>query len=83
MLYVNGTMCELSLMSDAIFNSETDKIISFVPQHIGWEFNHPQGAGTFCLSYYDRVEELAPKPVGWIMCFLLMTLVLVWKPNLY
>ena len=37
------------------------------------------GAGTSSPSYWQQVEEQAPKPVGWMMCFLLMTFVLVQK----
>ena len=36
-------------------------------------------AGTSSPSYWQQVEEQAPKPVGWMMCFLLMTLVPVQK----
>ena len=41
----------------------------------GWEFDHSHGAGTSSPSHWQQVEEQAPKPVGWTMCFLLMTLV--------
>ena len=41
----------------------------------GWEFDRSHGAGTYSPSHWQQVEEQAPKPVGWIMCFLLMTLV--------
>ena len=41
----------------------------------GWEFDHSHGAGTSSPSHSQQVEEQAPKPVGWTMCFLLMTLV--------
>ena len=40
----------------------------------GWEFDRPYGAGTSYPSHWKQVEEQAPKPVGWTMCFLLMTL---------
>ena len=43
----------------------------------GWEFDH--GAGTSSLSHWKQVEEQAPKPLGWMMCFLLMTFVPVQK----
>ena len=45
----------------------------------GWEFNCSHGAGTSSPSHWQQVEEQAPKPVGWTMCFLLMTLVPVQK----
>ena len=45
----------------------------------GWEFDRSHGAGTFSPSHWQQVEEQAPKPVGWTMCFLLMTLVPVQK----
>ena len=45
----------------------------------GWEFNRSHGAGTSYPSHWQQVEEQAPKPVGWTMCFLLMTLVPVQK----
>ena len=45
----------------------------------GWEFDHSHGASTSSPSHWQRVEEQAPKPVGWTMCFLLMTLVPVQK----
>ena len=46
----------------------------------GWEFDRSHGAGTSSPSHWrQRVEEQAPKPLGWIMCFLLMTFVPVQK----
>ena len=45
----------------------------------GWEFDRFHGAGTSSPSHWQQVEEQAPKPVGWTMCFLLMTLVPVQK----
>ena len=45
----------------------------------GWEFDRSHGAGTPSPSHWQQVEEQAPKPVGWTMCFLLMTLVPVQK----
>ena len=45
----------------------------------GWEFDRSHGAGTSSPSHWQQVEEQAPKPVGWMMCFLLMTLVPVQK----
>ena len=45
----------------------------------GWEFDRSHGAGTSSPSHWQQVEEQAPKPVGWTMCFLLMTLVPVQK----
>ena len=41
----------------------------------GWEFDRSHGAGTSSPSHWQQVEEQALKPVGWTMCFLLMTLV--------
>ena len=41
----------------------------------GWQFDRSHGAGTSSLYHWQQVEEQAPKPVGWTMCFLLMTLV--------
>ena len=41
----------------------------------GWEFDRSHGAGTSSPSHWQQVEEQAPKPVGWMMCFLLMTFV--------
>ena len=41
----------------------------------GSEFDRFHGAGTSSPSHWQHVEEQAPKPVGWTMCFLLMTLV--------
>ena len=40
----------------------------------GWEFDRSHGAGISSPSHRQQVEEQAPKPVGWTMCFLLMTL---------
>ena len=37
------------------------------------EFDRSHGAGTSSPSHWQQVEEQAPKPVGWMMCFLLMT----------
>ena len=45
----------------------------------GWEFVRSHGAGTSSPSHWQQVEEQAPKPMGWTMCFLLMTLVPVQK----
>ena len=42
----------------------------------GWEFDRSHGAGT---SSPSQGEEQAPKPLGWMMCFLLMTFVPVQK----
>ena len=41
----------------------------------GWEFDRSHGAGTSPPSHWQQVAEQAPKPVGWMMCFLLMTFV--------
>ena len=46
---------------------------------IWWEFDRSHGAGTSSPSHWQKVEEQAPKLVGWTMCFLLMTLVPVQK----
>ena len=46
----------------------------------GWEFDRSHGAGTSSPSYWQQVEEQAPEPVGWMMCFLLMIFVPVQKP---
>ena len=45
----------------------------------GWEFYRSHGAGTSSPSHWQQVEEQAPKPVGWMICFLLMTFVPVQK----
>ena len=45
----------------------------------GWEFDRSHVAGTSSPSHWQQVEEQAPKPVGWMMCFLLMTFVPVQK----
>ena len=45
----------------------------------GCEFDRSHGAGTSSPSHWQQVEEQAPKPVGWMMCFLLMTFVPVQK----
>ena len=45
----------------------------------GWEFDRSHGAGTSSPSHWQHVEEQAAKPVGWMMCFLLMTFVPVQK----
>ena len=41
----------------------------------GWGVNCSHGAGTSSPPNWKQVEEQAPKPVGWMMCFLLMTFV--------
>ena len=51
----------------------------FWTQTGGWRFDRSHGAGTSSPSHWQQVEEQAPKPVGWTMCFLLMTLVPVQK----
>ena len=45
----------------------------------GWEFDSSHGVGTSSPSHWQQVEEQGPKPVGWMMCFLLMTFVPVQK----
>ena len=45
----------------------------------GWEFDRSHGAGTSSASHWQQVEEQATKPMGWMMCFLLMTFVPVQK----
>ena len=45
----------------------------------GWEFDCSHGAGTSSPSHSQQAEEQVPKPVGWTMCFLLITLVPVQK----
>ena len=45
----------------------------------GWEFDHSHGADTSSPSHWQQVEEQAPKPVGWMVCFLLLTFVPVQK----
>ena len=45
----------------------------------GWEFDCSHGAGTSSPSHWQQVKEQVPKPVGWMMCFFLMTLVPVQK----
>ena len=45
----------------------------------GWEFDRSRGAGTSSSSHWQQVKEQAPKPVGWMMWFLLMTFVPVRK----
>ena len=35
----------------------------------GWEFDRSRGAGTSSPSHWQQVEEQAPKPVGWTVCF--------------
>ena len=45
----------------------------------GWEFYRSHGVGTSSPSHWQQVEEQAPKPVGWMMCYLLMTLVPIQK----
>ena len=49
----------------------------------GWEFDRSHGAGTSSPSHWQQVEEQAPKPVGWMMCFLLMTFVPAQKLCVY
>ena len=39
------------------------------------EFDRSHDAGTSSPSHWQQVEEQALRPVGWMMCFLLMTFV--------
>ena len=55
------------------------ELIDFWTRTRGWEFDRSHGPGTSSPSYWQQIEEQAPKPVGWTMCFLLMTLVPVQK----
>ena len=41
----------------------------------GWEIDSSHGTGTSSPPHWQQVEEQAPKPVGWMMCFLLVTFV--------
>ena len=41
----------------------------------GWEIDRSHGAGTSTPSHWQQVDEQVPKPVGWMICFLLMTIV--------
>ena len=43
------------------------------------EFDCPHGAGISSPSHCQQVEEQASKPMGWMMCFLLMTFVPIQK----
>ena len=45
----------------------------------GWEYDRSHGTGTSSPSHWQQVEEQAPKPVGWMMYFLLMTFVPIQK----
>ena len=45
----------------------------------GWEFDRSHDNDTSSPSHWKQVEEQAPKPVGWMMCFPLMTFVPVQK----
>ena len=47
----------------------------------GWEFDRSHGVGTSSPSHWQQVEEQAPKPVGRMMCFLLMTLGRIYTYN--
>ena len=49
----------------------------------GWEFDRSHGTGTSSPSHWQQVEEQAPKPMGWMMCFLLMAFVPVQKLCVY
>ena len=51
----------------------------FLTRTGGWEFDRSHGAGTSSPSHWQQVEEQAPKPMGWTICFLLMTLVPIQK----
>ena len=51
----------------------------FVTRTGGWVFYRSHDAGTSSPSHWQQVEEQAPKPVGWMMCFLLMSFVPVQK----
>ena len=45
----------------------------------GWEFDGSHGAGTSSPSHWQQVGAQAPKPMGCMMCFFLMTFVPVQK----
>ena len=49
----------------------------------GWEFDRSHGAGTSSPSHWQQVEKQAPKPVGWMMGFLLKTSVQKLCVNIY
>ena len=51
----------------------------FWTQTGGWEFDPSHGIDTSSPSHWQQVEEQVPKPVGWMMCFLLMTFVSIQK----
>ena len=44
----------------------------------GWEFDRSHGTGTSSASHWQQVQQVkeqAPKHLGWMLCFLLMTFV--------
>ena len=45
----------------------------------GWYFDHSHGASPSPPFFWQQVEEQAPKLVGWMICFLLMTFAPVQK----
>ena len=49
----------------------------------GCEFDRSHGAATSSPSFWQQVEEQAPKPMGWMMRFILMTFVPVQKLGVY
>ena len=47
----------------------------WIDWHMIFGFNRSHGAGTSSPSHWQQVEEQAPKPVAWMMCFFLMTFI--------
>ena len=66
-------------------NSSTAYVILYELTHDfwtrtgGWEFDRSNGANTYSPPNWQQVKRQAPKPVGWMMCILLMTFVPVQK----
>ena len=83
-LYIPVIILHLSIDSK---NSSTAYVILyeligiwvFGPEQEGGSLGRSHGAGTSSPSHWQQVEEQAPKLVGWMMCFLLITFVPVHK----
>ena len=67
-LYIPVIIPHLSIVAKTSYYNDNT-----ITEFRGWEFDRSRGVGTSSPPHWQHVEEQVPKPVGWMMCFLLMT----------
>ena len=71
--------CQQRILYCICYTIWIDLTHDFLTRTGGWGFDRSHGVGTSSSSHWKQVEEQAPKPVGWMICFLLTTFVPVQK----